>query len=80
MAEFISHRRFFLSKCIAARETGELALSDLWQGKQLSEPGGTPLPDGFPEDLVGADEQELGEWVHLSGPQAQAVLAAAAAL
>ena len=93
MAEFISHRRFYLSKRIAARECGDLALSALWQGKQELEPGGVALPADFPsqaalapvgyvaqEDLVGADECELVEWVGLTAREARAVLAAAAAL
>lgn len=93
MSEFESHRRFYLSKRIVAKECREFALSALWQSKQEAEPGGTTLPAGFPkqaelasvgyvakEDLVGADECELAEWVHLTAREAQSVLAAAAAL
>jgi hypothetical protein len=93
VAEFISHRRFYLSKRIAAHEDGEFALSALWQGHQEAEPGGTVFPSDFPaktrlnavgyvakEDLVGADECELEDWVCLTPQEAQDVLAAAAAL
>ena len=48
MAEFVSHRRFYLSKRIVHRENGELALSALRQAKQEAEPGGVALPVGFP--------------------------------
>jgi hypothetical protein len=92
VSSFISHRRFYLSKRIAARLEGMHALESLWRGKQEAEPA-TPLPEDFPhrteleahgytaqEDLVGADECELVEWVELSVRAAKAVLAAHAAL
>jgi len=93
MAEFTSHRRFYLSKRIAAKIAGDCALSSLWQSKQEANPGGVVFPASFPhraalvavgytatEDLVGADECELWDWVNLGPAQAQEVLAAAAAL
>jgi hypothetical protein len=92
-SEFVSHRRFYLSKRIVHRLNGEFALSALRQAKQEAEPGGTALPATFPhyaalaqvgyvasEDLVGADECELVEWVGITTREATAVLAAAAAL
>lgn len=93
MSDFTSHRRFYLSKRIAARLNGEFALSGLWQSKQESFAGGPVLPADFPclealnaagyvakEDLAGADEEELWGWVGLSPGEAAEVLAAAAAL
>lgn len=93
MADFTSHRRFYLSKRIAARIAGDHALSGLWQSKQEAQSGGAEFPDDFPcraalvavgyvakEDLTGADEDELWKWVNLSPGEAAAVLAAAAAL
>lgn len=93
MAEFTSHRRFYLSKRIAAKIAGDHALSALWQSKQEDQAGGVVFPADFPcraalaavgyvakEDLTGADEFELWSWVNLSPGESAAVLAAAAAL
>lgn len=93
MSDFTSHRRFYLSKRITARIVGEFALSALWQSKQESYPGGTELPVDFPcraelalagyvatEDLNGADEEELWDWVGLAPADSEAVFAALADL
>lgn len=93
MASFLSQRRYYLSRRIVTRLNEEHALSSLLQGKQEAEPN-TPLPATFPrlaelqaigysaeEDLVGADADELIEWVPgLSTRDAEAILAAHAAL
>ncbi len=92
MAEFASARRYYLSKRRAAEAVGDDAIANLWQGKQLADPG-TALPDGFPHkaalalagyvadsDLVGADTDELMEAAGLTLSAAQSVLTAAAAL
>jgi len=91
-SSFISPRRFYLSKRIAARLLGEHALSAIWKYQQEQQPN-TALPVGFPslvtlaaagytaaEDLEGADESELVEWARISNSAARAVLAAHAAL
>lgn len=91
-SSFISPRRFYLSKRIAARLIGDHALSSLWQYQQEQQPH-TDLPVGFPskvaletagysapEDLEGADQPELVDWARLSNAAARAVIAAYAAL
>lgn len=67
-----SLRRYALMKRRAAEEVGDLAIRDVWKGKQEAEPG-TDLASDFPsrtrlvalgystmEDLIGADACELG--------------------
>lgn len=91
MAEFKSLRRYALDKRRAAEERGDLAIRDLWKGKQEAEPG-TELPTSFPQrarlaelyyttdaDLVGADADELTS-VGFSTRDAAAILAAFAEL
>ena len=92
-SSFLSPRRFYLSKRIAARQAdGEFGLAKIWQHHQEQQPH-TLLPVGFPaktkleaagytavEDLVGASVDELVEWASLSQREAQAALAAHAAL
>lgn len=71
MSEIRNLRRYALMKRRAAEEVGDLAVRDVWKGKQEAEPG-TPLPASFPQrarlaefyystdaDLDGADEEEL---------------------
>lgn len=88
-----SLRRIYLLKRITARRNGDLALSALWHSKQEGVPA-TPIPNGFPsktelanagyvalEDLTSeADADELVEYACLSRRQAEAVIAAYAAL
>jgi hypothetical protein len=92
-SSFLSPRRFYLSKRIAARLTdGGFGLAAIWQHHQEQQPH-TLLPAGFPakakleaagytalEDLVGASADELIDWAALSQLEAQAALAAHAAL
>ena len=92
-SSFISPRRFYLSKRIAARlQDGEFGLTKTWQYHQDQQPH-TLLPAGFPakekleaagytaiEDLVGASVGELVDWALLSQREAEAALAAHAAL
>lgn len=92
-ASFISPRRFYLAKRIAARLLdGDFGLTKVWQYHQEQQPG-TLLPAGFPaktkleaagytalEDLVGASACELVDWASLSQSEATAALAAHAAL
>lgn len=88
-----SLRRFYLFKRIHALRNGDEALSAVWQSKQEEQPGGTALPETFPKraelvavgyvaklDIEGADATELAEYVELSTRDAEAVIAAAAAL
>ena len=91
-ASFITARRFYLSKRIAARLIGELALSATWHHHQDQQPH-TLLPADFPakaklesagytaiEDLEGASVEELLDWASLSTHEAEAALAAYAAI
>jgi hypothetical protein len=93
MASFLSQRRYCLQKRIVAKLIGDDAISALWQSKQEAEPGGTVFPATFPakeklnavgyvakEDLVGADTDELTDYAALSRREADAAIAAAAAL
>ena len=85
-------RRYYLLKKQAARALYDDGLAMLWQFKQESE-SGTDLPDDFPnltaldaagystiEDLTGAGSIELMQEVGLTHRQADAVIAALAAL
>jgi hypothetical protein len=86
----VSTRRYYLLKAQAADRDGGFATT--WWGKQEAE-SGTSLPDTFPsraaliaahystiEDLTGAGTQELVTEAHLTIRQADAVIAAVAAL
>lgn len=77
---------------IASGRINEWALRDVWHAKQVAEPG-TDLPADFPakleleaagyttvEDVDGADVEELEDYAALSSANANAVLAAIAAL
>jgi len=92
VADFTSHRRFYLWKRLSANAQGLYAMGAVWRAKQDDEPG-VALPDTFPsrsrllsigystkEDLVGADVDELVEYVGISQREAEAVLAAFAKL
>lgn len=92
MSEFKRPRRYYLLKRLDARAAGDWALEEAWQSKQQGEPG-SALPTGFPskseleavgyatvEDVDGADCCELQNNAHLSSSQANAALAAIAAL
>ncbi len=92
MAELRSVRRYYLHKRFGAHAICDLALRDVWRAKQEAEPG-TPLPADFPhkssleaagystlEDIDGADQAELRKHVSLRPYEADAVIAAAAAL
>jgi hypothetical protein len=82
-----SYRRYCLGKRRAACALDELALEQVWHGKQIAEPG-TDLPSDFPyraeliaawyltyEDLTGADAVELADHGFTS-EQAAEILAA----
>jgi hypothetical protein len=84
-------RRYYLLKRLAARAAGE-PLEHTWRTLQEAQPG-TVLPTDFPsrtaledsgystaEDIDGADTTELREEVGINETQANAVIAAAAAL
>jgi hypothetical protein len=88
-----SLRRFYLLKRITAQQLDDLALASVWHSKQEEYPAGTLLPAAFPfkaeleavgyvatEDLVGADTDELIYYAALTKRQAEAVIAAFAAL
>ncbi|MFO7179572.1 MAG: hypothetical protein DIU78_012820 [Pseudomonadota bacterium] len=90
-SSFRSHRRFYLSKRIAARLRGEHALALIWHYHQDQQPH-TDLPEGFPakakleaagytalEDLEGASVGELEDWACLTQREAESALAAYAA-
>lgn len=92
MSEIKSVRRFYLLKRIVALQTGDEALSAFWHGKQDEIPA-PALPATFPKlatlaavgysttvDFDGADADELIEYVKLSRRDADAVIAAHAAL
>ena len=89
---FQTLRRFYLKKRVLARQSGDLAISSVWQSHQEEQPG-TALPAGFPAkaelatsgytadtDLEGATESELVEWARITSSAARTVLAAYAAL
>lgn len=92
-ASFVTPRRFYLAKRIAARQVdGEFGLTKVWQHHQEQQPH-TLLPDDFPvkaklvaagytalEDLEGASAEELRDWASLSHREAQAALKEYAAL
>lgn len=90
MSEVKTTRRYYLLKRLALRR--QCLEEDAFIGKQAAEPG-TALPATFPslsvlvtagystrEDLDGADVAELRRATTLTKPQAEAVLAALAAL
>lgn len=90
--QVFSYRRYCLLECHAARRRCDIAVANVFLGKQQAEPG-TSLAADFPdkaalalggyttvEDLRGADLCELECEAHLSKKQAQAVLSALAAL
>lgn len=93
MAGIGTLRRYYLLKRITAKALGDLALSAVWHAKQEEQPG-TELPATFPsksklsavgyvakEDLVpDADADELMTYAQLSKREADAVIAAMAAL
>lgn len=92
MAEYASFRRYCLDKRISATRIGDTAIASLWQSKQQAQPG-TTLPADFPvraklvaagyttdADLVGADVRELRDYARISTRDAEAVIAALAAL
>lgn len=92
MSDVLRLRRFYLMKRIESDRIGEIALRDVWHGKQDAEPGAN-LPANFPskdelatagyttvEDVDGADCAELEDYASLSTTQANTVLAALAAL
>jgi hypothetical protein len=85
-------RRYYLLKRQAARQRFDQPLDGCWRGKQEAQPG-TPLPADFPflsqladggytaeEDLAGATACELTNATDLTEGEAEAVLAALAAL
>lgn len=85
-------RRYYLLKRLEANLQQDWALGTAWQAKQEGEPG-VALPSTFPclaeltaygytteEDLDGADSEELRDYAGLTSRQADAVLAALAAL
>lgn len=88
-----SLRRFYLLKRITARKLDDLALSAVWHSKQ-EEIAATELPAGFPkktelatagyvalEDITTeCDADELIQYADLSRRDADAVIAAFAAL
>jgi hypothetical protein len=91
VATLNSARRVYLHKRVIARRA-KSGLEPAWQAKQ-EEMGGTDLPGSFPrlaalsavgytteEDLDGADAAELVDYVGLSSSDADAVIAAFAAL
>lgn len=91
MADYSLYRRYCLYKRQNARDLGS-ATECTWQARQLAEPG-IALPATFPHmtelaaagyvantDLEGADACELQDYAGLSARQAEAVIAAAAAL
>lgn len=91
VADTKTPRRFYLHKRIEARNACD-DLEGTWRSKQEEQPG-TALPDDFPnhdeleavgyeteEDLDGADVQELVNYAGLTTRQAEAVIAAQAAL
>lgn len=57
MSDADTPRRYYLLKRMSARLLGDLALSAVWQAKQLAEPG-TALPSTFPLriDLAALDQ------------------------
>lgn len=90
MSEVKTKRRYCLLKRNALRRQN--VEEGVWIGKQAAEPG-VALPSTFPflsklsavgytarEDLDGADQRELSRNVGLSKKEAEAVLAAFAAL
>lgn len=92
MAEYRRTRRYYLHKRLFSNAICDLALRDVWRAKQEAEPG-TALPSGFPhkaaleaagyttvQDIDGADQDELRKYVSLRPYEADAVIAAAAAL
>lgn len=89
---FPTLRRFYLKKRIMSRRAGELALSAVWHSRQ-EEQTSDALPSDFPAktaleaagytavgDLEGAAADELMDWASLTSRDAQAVVAAYAAL
>lgn len=92
MSDIDTLRRFYCLKRMDAARQGDCALSSTWQAMQEAQPG-APFPTGFPcktaleaagyesaEDVKGADVDELSEYALLSQRDAEAVIAAAAAL
>lgn len=92
MATFSTLRRYYLLKRLSAKTAEDHAISAVWQSKQEGEPG-VALPADFPAraklvaagyttdaDLDGSDAAELIDYAQLTQREADAVIAAAAAL
>lgn len=92
MSEIRRPRRYYLLKRLAAHSFQDYGLESAWRAKQEEQPG-TPFPADFPskalleaggyyaaEDVDGADCRELRDHAGMNELQAQAAIAAAAAL